>query len=227
MTNSHSRSDIWRSVAAAGAYLIGAGIVIVCAVRLASALTREDLGHAAAVFGLGLAMICAVLWVADAASIIVLQKSVRHALWVTFIAGVLAAALGFIKGAFLSSNGPNVRLTELLLEVQRVVPETIVMHGHTPVPSNEIYSAEALCPRYWIAKDGGFGPIVRRHSALIEKESVSIKNGWKVTAWNRGGPGRGDQLLVAQVTCERPDEEIERLLNKYCGSGPTNNGPKP
>jgi hypothetical protein len=68
--------------------------------------TKEDLGHVVAVFGVGLSVICGLLWAADAANLLTLRKGLRTTLWSTLIVSVLAATVAAYKGYF---SSPAVR----------------------------------------------------------------------------------------------------------------------
>ena len=78
------------------AFLALAGLLMLRMSGLVASTNSVDPRNAVTVFGVSLAMMCGILWIASVAEVIKLSQNVEKRLWRALIVGILAAVVGAV-----------------------------------------------------------------------------------------------------------------------------------
>jgi hypothetical protein len=99
----------------------------------------QSITYTIVVFGVGLSLICVILWVGAVTGIINISPNIQKALWVTLIAAVLSITVSVYKGFFSSTY--TYKVTGTVTKMDGKDPRDIIISEtyppHYPIPQTE------------------------------------------------------------------------------------------
>lgn len=137
----------------------------------------QSITYTIVVFGVGLSLICVILWVGAVTGIIDISPSIQKALWVTLVAAVLSITVSVYKGFF--SSAYTYKVTGTVTKEDKKDPTDIIISRTFP-PEYPIRHAERNVQLDVVQDSGGKFPTLSFSHPRYKTEPIDLNDRDKV-----------------------------------------------
>jgi hypothetical protein len=153
----------------------------------------QSITYTIVVFGVGLSLICVILWVGAVTGIINISPSIQKALWVTLIAAVLSITVSVYKGFFSSTY--TYKVTGTVTKMDGKNPGDIIISETFP-PHYPIRQAKKNVGLDVAEDSRGKFPVLSFSHPAYKIEAIDLNDRDKVEAKN------GELIIKDKIVLE-------------------------